>query len=54
MLRKIVAAVNNVVAKWSRTIKTAVKRLLEPARDRANSLAGADAQRARADLEDVP
>jgi hypothetical protein len=52
MLRKIVAAVNNVVAKWSRSIKTAVKRLLDPARDRANILAGAahDAVRPRSEL----
>lgn len=52
MLRKIVAGVQNVVAEWSRSIEPAVKRLLDPARDHANIMAGAayDAVRPRAEL----
>ncbi|MFT5432487.1 MAG: hypothetical protein ACI9OJ_003186 [Myxococcota bacterium] len=41
MLWKIVAAVNNVITALSRPIETAMKRLLCPARDRMNILAGA-------------
>ncbi len=52
MLEKIVAVVKNVVAERVRSIETAVKRIVNPARDRANILAGAahDAVRPRSEL----
>jgi hypothetical protein len=52
MLEKIVAAVKNVVAKWARSIETAVKRVVQPGRDRGNVLVGAahDAVRPRSEL----